>query len=530
MTETNSKQRRAARRRGTAPEDASEPTADDGKERIAKVMARAGLCSRRDAEAWIKEGRVSVNGGTIASPALNVGPADRIAVDGQPIERRQRTRLFHYHKPRGLVTTAKDPEGRQTVFDNLPDELPRVVSVGRLDINTEGLLLLTNDGGLARVLELPSTGWLRRYRVRANGSITQDRLDALKDGITIEGVDYAGIEATVDRAQGANVWLTMGLREGKNREIKKVLEHMGLYVNRLIRLSFGPFQLGELAEGEVGEVSTRVLKEQLGPTLALEAGVEWDDPVTAEVVTRALQSAERPKGDGPRARPERRELSDRPPSRGRVDRDRTQREDAPRPRLDRPKPHARPHVSALRVERPSTGDEPRKRITRASTEDRKGRTVSVERVTVEGKGRHQGEGGTSRNARNFARSRAEAPAPGEWRPQQVGDERRPEAAPGTRTPRAATRTSDGAAKPSGARAGRSGFGSDRPATGRALKDAKSRGPRPSAERPAADRTGRPPRSGETAKRSGPPRSNGTPRPGGKPRGSGGGRSGPRGRE
>ncbi len=276
MTETNDNPRRAKR----GEEKPANPLGEPGKERIAKVMARAGLCSRRDAEAWIKAGRVAVNGTPIVSPALNVGPEDRVTVDGHVIEARERTRLFLYHKPRGLVTTAKDPEGRPTVFDNLPEDLPRLVSVGRLDINTEGLLLLTNDGGLARVLELPATGWLRRYRVRANGRITPDRLDALKEGISIDGVDYAGIEAVLDRAQGANVWLTMGLREGKNREIKKVLEHLGLYVNRLIRLSFGPFQLGELAEGEVEEVRTRVLRDQLGEQLAREAGVDWDGAAT----------------------------------------------------------------------------------------------------------------------------------------------------------------------------------------------------------------------------------------------------------
>ncbi|WP_319936611.1 pseudouridine synthase, partial [Lichenihabitans sp. Uapishka_5] len=247
---------------------AAEPEAVEAGDRIAKVMARAGLCSRRDAEAWIAEGRVAVNGKVLSSPALNVGPDDAITVDGRPVSGRERTRLFMYHKPRGLVTTARDPEGRPTVFDALPDHLPRVVSIGRLDINTEGLLLLTNDGGLARALELPATGWLRRYRVRANGFLRQEQLDALKDGITIDGVDYAGIEAALDRTQGANQWLTMGLREGKNREIKRVLEHLGVVVNRLIRLSFGPFQLGELAEGAVEEVRTRVLKDQLSDALA----------------------------------------------------------------------------------------------------------------------------------------------------------------------------------------------------------------------------------------------------------------------
>ena len=193
-------------------------------ERIAKVMARAGLTSRREAEAWIAAGRVSVNGAVISSPALNVTVSDRITVDGEPLRARERTRLFLYHKPRGLVTTHSDPQGRDTIFRALPKGLPRLISVGRLDINTEGLLLLTNDGGLARILELPATGWLRRYRVRALGRVRQDALDRLRAGITIDGLHYGPIEATLDREQGANVWLTFGIREGKNREVRKVLE------------------------------------------------------------------------------------------------------------------------------------------------------------------------------------------------------------------------------------------------------------------------------------------------------------------
>ena len=193
-------------------------------ERIAKVIARAGLASRREAEAWIAAGRVAVNGAVISSPALNVTAADRIVVDGAPLRARERTRLFLYHKPRGLVTTHSDPEGRDTIFRALPRNLPRLISVGRLDINTEGLLLLTNDGGLARVLELPATGWLRRYRVRALGRVRQEALDRLRGGITIDGIRYGPIEATLDREQGANVWLTFGIREGKNREVRKVLE------------------------------------------------------------------------------------------------------------------------------------------------------------------------------------------------------------------------------------------------------------------------------------------------------------------
>lgn len=249
--------------------------ADDGADRIAKVIARAGLCSRREAEAWIADGRVKLNGRLLDTPAIVVKPGDKVEVDGQPLPERDRTRLWLFHKPRGTVTTTHDPEGRPTVFSILPADLPRVMTIGRLDINTEGLLLLTNDGGLARVLELPATGWLRRYRVRAHGDIDQARLDALKDGIAIDGVLYGSVEATLDRKQGDNVWLTIGLREGKNREVKTILGHLGLDVNRLIRVSFGPFQLGELADGAVEEIPRRVLKSQLGDRLSLDAGADF---------------------------------------------------------------------------------------------------------------------------------------------------------------------------------------------------------------------------------------------------------------
>ena len=242
-------------------------------ERIAKIMARAGLCSRRDAEAWIAAGRVAVNGEVLTSPAINVSPRDTVVVDGKPLPMRERTRLFRYHKPRGLVTTSRDPQGRTTLFERLPKELPRLISVGRLDINSEGLLLLTNDGGLKRALELPETGWLRRYRVRAHGRVTQAALDALGDGITIDGIHYGPVEARIDREQGTNLWLTLALREGKNREVKRLAEHLGLTVNRLIRISFGPFALGELAAGAVEEVKRRVLTDQLGTKLAEELGL-----------------------------------------------------------------------------------------------------------------------------------------------------------------------------------------------------------------------------------------------------------------
>ncbi|WP_370642395.1 pseudouridine synthase [Afifella sp. H1R] len=250
----------------------------DKGERIAKVMARAGLCSRREAESWIAAGRVSLNGRVLTTPAITVTERDKIVVDGQPLQARERSRLFLYHKPKGLVCTQRDPEGRPTVFAALPPDLPRVMSVGRLDINTEGLLLLTNDGGLARVLELPSTGWLRRYRVRAHGRIDQETLDRLKRGIAVGGMLYGPIDAVLERQQGDNVWLLLGLREGKNREVKRVLEHLGLVVNRLIRVSYGPFQLGDLPVGTVKEVPGRTLRDQLGERLAEASGADFTAP------------------------------------------------------------------------------------------------------------------------------------------------------------------------------------------------------------------------------------------------------------
>lgn len=237
---------------------------EDIPERIAKRLARAGVASRRVAETMIEAGRVSVNGKLIDSPALNVTAADRIEVDGQPVGAAEPPRLWRYYKPIGLVTSESDEKGRDTVFDHLPDDLPRVLSIGRLDLNSEGLLLLTNDGALKRRLELPSTGWVRKYRVRAKGEPMDPDFEPLRKGITVEGERFQPMSVTFDRQQGANCWLTIGIREGKNREIRRALEAIGLSVNRLIRTSYGPFQLGELEPGDVEEVRSKVMREQLG--------------------------------------------------------------------------------------------------------------------------------------------------------------------------------------------------------------------------------------------------------------------------
>jgi 23S rRNA pseudouridine2605 synthase len=257
-------------------------------ERIAKWLARAGVASRREAERMIAAGRVRLDGKVIRSPALNISGDEEIRVDTRLVTTPEPTRLWRYHKPAGLLTTARDPEGRPTVFEKLPGNLPRVISVGRLDINTEGLLLLTNDGGLARQLELPATGWLRRYRVRAFGRIEQKALDTLKNGISLDGVRYGPVEAHFEKQQGGNCWLSLSLREGKNREIKKLLEHFGLKVNRLIRLSYGPFSLRELTVGEVKEVPRRVLRDQLGP--------EWAEKLAPD--TKAAGGQRRPSRPG----------------------------------------------------------------------------------------------------------------------------------------------------------------------------------------------------------------------------------------
>ncbi|MFD0988353.1 pseudouridine synthase [Methyloligella solikamskensis] len=241
--------------------------------RIAKLIARAGLCSRRDAEKLIEEGRVAVNGKVLATPACVVTEKDKVTVDGKALPEAETPRLWRYHKPKGLVTSHKDEQGRKTVFEALPPELPRVISIGRLDIATEGLLLLTTDGAIARHLELPSTGWLRRYRVRAYGQVSDEQLEEIRAGVTIDGIAYGPVEASIERVQGGNIWLAIGIREGKNREVKRLLEHLGLKVNRLIRISFGPFQLGELAPGAIQEVGAKALVSHLGVKLAQELGL-----------------------------------------------------------------------------------------------------------------------------------------------------------------------------------------------------------------------------------------------------------------
>jgi 23S rRNA pseudouridine2605 synthase len=329
-------------------------------ERIAKVIARAGLASRREAELWIAAGRVAVNGTAITSPALNVAEADRVTVDGEPLPVRDRTRLFLYHKPRGLMTTRADPQGRPTIFHRLPKDLPRLISVGRLDFNTEGLLLLTNDGALARVLELPATGWLRRYRVRAHGSVTQDKLEALHAGVTISGIHYAAIDASIERVQGSNLWLSFAIREGKNREVRNVLGHLGLEVTRLIRVSFGPFQLAELAEGAVEEVRTRVLREQIGTKLVALAGADFSSPIAPRPAP--------PKRDAPRETERQKPASHKNPTSHAW---RKHEEERPGKKLRRKYHGAQRDTETKRP--------PAAKVRADALTDRKGRTVPVER-------------------------------------------------------------------------------------------------------------------------------------------------------
>ncbi|MGO4916300.1 pseudouridine synthase [Pseudogemmobacter sp. W21_MBD1_M6] len=261
-------------------------------DRIAKVLARAGLASRRDAERMIADGRVSVNGKVINSPALNVSPKDKIVCDGKAVGEPEPPRLWMYNKPTGLVTSARDEKGRDTVFDHLPEDMPRVVSVGRLDLNSEGLMLLTNDGEIKRKLELPSTGWVRKYRVRVKGEPNDDVIEPIRKGITIDGERFQPMAVSIDRQKTTNAWLTISLREGKNREIRRALEAVGLEVNRLIRVSYGPFQLGELQSGEVQEIKTRIMRDQLGM-----APLSLDDTGTA--TKKLVRGPRKPAGGKP---------------------------------------------------------------------------------------------------------------------------------------------------------------------------------------------------------------------------------------
>jgi 23S rRNA pseudouridine2605 synthase len=537
-----------------APADAPPAAA---RERIAKVIARAGLASRRDAELMVAAGRVGLNGARVTAPGTTVGPDDTVTVDGQPLPARERTRLWLYHKPAGIVTTAKDPEGRRTVFEVLPSDLPRVVSVGRLDINTEGLLLLTNDGGLARVLAHPDTAWLRRYRVRAFGNVVPDALERLAAGIEIDGFHYGAIEARIDRQQGDNVWLTLGLREGKNREVKRVMDHLGLSVNRLIRLSFGPFQLGELAEGAIEEVRTRILRDQLGERLATDAGVDFDAPLVERMPARPGPTAgHRPgRGTADEARPHIRagQVQDRKGRRVLVERVVTEPERPARP----PKPAARPSNGPR--PRPKSGAGPRP--FRAGGEDREGpprrgrggvRDDSGRPSPSAGRPPHSPSGdrderrpsprpaprGIGQDGTRPRFSRAAKPRPEEEPQRDRGADRprgrtsdRPPAR-GPRAPRGTDATSPKAGgrpprsgdRPSGGY-GKPGFEPRRP--GGAGKPAFGHGRSDRADRPAGDRPQRPagkPRPGGFGKPAG-NRPQG--RPGGRPGGGGGGPGRPR---
>ncbi len=471
-------------------------------ERIAKVIARAGVASRRDAEAMIADGRVTLNGDTLSSPAVNVGQDDRITVDGEPLPSRERTRLWLFHKPRGLVTTARDPQGRPTVFESLPEEMPRVVAIGRLDINTEGLLLLTNDGGLAKVVAHPETGWTRRYRARAHGEVTQADLDKLKKGVTVDDMEYGPIEASLDRVQGDNVWITLALKEGKNREVKRVLEHLGLQVNRLIRLSFGPFQLGDIEPGLVEEVRTRVLKDQLGQTLAQEAGVDFESPVREPIA---------PFGNPESPAPAKRSTAERPP-RPRTARFEDERGGRPRgARFDerdgreRPAPRARPKPSTV-WHAEAGEDEEMPRRPHPRREDPK-----AERQAAAARTRERVGAISSPEGRRVLVERlvSDPDAPGKpRRPRREDPAERP--ARPERAPRA--RRDDDARPARPKRPDPGGFGGDR--GGRP-------GGRPGGGRPASGKPAGAPFRGES--RGGPSR--GGPRPGGRPGGKPGGRPG-----
>ncbi|AIB18863.1 pseudouridine synthase [Brucella suis] len=507
------------------------PVEEETSERIAKRLARAGIASRREAETMIAAGRIAVNGKVLESPAVNVKRTDIITVDGKPLRQTERTRLWLYHKPAGLVTTNRDPEGRPTVFEALPPEMPRVLSVGHLDINTEGLLLLTNDGGLSRVLELPSTGWLRRYRVRAHGKVTQQQLDELKNGIAVDGVFYGSVEAELERVQGANVWISIGLREGKNREVKNILGALGLTVGRLIRVSFGPFQLGDLEEGAVREIKGRTLRDQLGDKLIEESGADFDAPVLNEFSNAAVQGRTRremeegelpQEGERRRAPREREWISStgerrrgreektekvEPRRRGNANvwmapgaRPKGEKEAAKPARVEHQQPHRSAKFSGDLQMRP-----------RRFSEEERGGEESGERRYKRPEGRFEREGGRPDNREKYEKHEG------------AGKERRP----GKRE-RAELRNAEGQTT----ERGKGGFEGRKPGKpggprsegrfGGADRDTRS-GPRGSGPRGAGDG----PRRGHDGKPGGKPGGKPTGRPGGKPgtKPGGGGRSG-----
>lgn len=262
MTDRRETNRKSKRRRPRS-KPPTETDWQDG-ERIAKYLARAGIASRREAEAMIERGEVRIDGRKLTTPAFKVTGREDIRVNGKRVQAHEPVRVWRYHKPAGLITTTSDPEGRRTIFDELPKALPRTITIGRLDLTTEGILLLTNDGGLARAMELPKTGFIRHYRARAHGEITQTELDTLKAGVTLDdGTRYTSIEAELERETGTNNWINVRLTEGKNREVRKAMEHLGLQVNRLIRTQYGPFELGDLRPGAVEEIPAEILREQL---------------------------------------------------------------------------------------------------------------------------------------------------------------------------------------------------------------------------------------------------------------------------
>lgn len=457
------------------PENPEKPEKPADTDRIAKVIARAGLASRREAERMIVEGRVTVNGQKIDSPALDVTPNDRIVVDGKKLDEKQETRLWLYYKPIGLVTSESDEKGRQTVFDALPRDLPRVMTVGRLDLNSEGLLLLTNDGELKRRLELPATGWLRRYRVRVNGTPSDLTFAPLRRGATIDGEDFAPMEIKLDSQQGANAWLTVGIREGRNREIRRAMAHVGLQVNRLIRIGYGPFKLAGLEKNEVSEIKRKVLRDQLGGLLTGEASEK-----EREMRPRGAEGARKPfdrsgdRSDGPRRsfrdageggeRPQRRFGDDRP-----------RREDGEAPRSFRSGPKTGP--------REGQGDRPR-----WNKDDRPARSGNK---PWEKSGRPRAEGDQSDRPR-----RSFGDKPGGNRPARAG---KPwEKSDGPRGSRAEGEQSDRprrsfGEKPGGnrpARAGKPWEKSDGPRGPRAEGDQSDRPRRSFGEKPGGNRPAR----------------------------------------